>query len=177
MDDVEQPAEVNPDGTPVASYEYGHVIDREERSAEVYRIGGLHDVVDAWAITEQVLKEVGLPPESAERLARSIFARLGVADGGGIQPCRLTEVKQPEPDGVVPTPDPPRNYPAEVFLSKAAGQWPITAVEGEDQAARLLLAPDVTAPRRSVWRCRVEYLEEMVLVPPTPATLRPKGAL
>lgn len=163
----------NPDGTPTASYEAGHVLDPEERSADVYRIGGLMDAIDAVEITAGTLMEAfGIPLERADRVARAIYARLSDAPGGAIQPCRLTEV---EPEGVVPTPDPPRNYPAVVFLSKAAGQWPIKAVESADQAVRLLERPDATAPHRTVWRCRVEYLEEMELVPPTPAALRPKG--
>jgi hypothetical protein len=162
--------ETNPDGTPVASFDYGHQLDRDERSAELYRIGGLMDSVDAWTITAAALTELGdVDKASADQLARAIFARLAQAEGGPILPCRLTEVEQPTPAPErVPT---PREFPEEGFLSKTIGEWPLTFDTSESSVAQLLQA----SSRGRAWRVRVEYLEEMELVPPTPAGIRVKG--
>jgi hypothetical protein len=160
--------ETNPDGTPVASFDYGHQLDRDERSAELYRIGGLMDSVDAWTITAAALNELGdVDKASADQLARAIFARLAQAEGGPILPCRLTEVEQPRPPV-----EPPRDFPTEGFLSKNRGEWPLTFDTSEAAVASSLMSHQ---DKRKAWKVRLEYLEEMVLVPPTPARIRPKG--
>lgn len=78
---------------PIASYEYGHTPTRDERSAEVYRIGGLMDTIDAWQIAKDTLVEVGLIPEHAEAISKAIFARLAAAPEAPILPCRVYEVE------------------------------------------------------------------------------------
>lgn len=78
---------------PTTSYEYGHSPTLDERSPEVYRIGGLIDIIDAWQITKDTLVEVGLIPEHADRVSKAIFARLGNAPEAPILPCRVYEVE------------------------------------------------------------------------------------
>lgn len=83
---------VTPD-YPTTSHEYGHSPTRDERSPEVYRIGGLMDQIDAWQITKDTLVEVGLPAERADRVSKAIFARLVAAPESPILPCRVYEAE------------------------------------------------------------------------------------
>jgi len=82
------------DDYPIASFEYGHTPTRDERSAEVYRIGGLMDSIDAWEITKATLVEVGLIPEHADAVSKAIFARLAQAPEAPILPCRVYEATE-----------------------------------------------------------------------------------
>lgn len=84
------------DDFPTASFEYGHRPTRDERSAEVYRIGGLMDTIDAWEITKQALMEIGLTDEHADRVSKAIFARLADAPEAPILPCRIYDAPEVE---------------------------------------------------------------------------------
>lgn len=82
------------DDFPTASFEYGHKIDRAERSAETYRIGGLMDGIDAVEIAKTTLIEAfGVSAQRAETVARAIFARMCKAEHAPILACRVYEVE------------------------------------------------------------------------------------
>lgn len=80
---------------PTASYEYGHRIDRAERSAETYRIGGLMDQIDATRIIAEAFTEFcQVRPEYAEKMAHAVLARLAQADHAPILACRVYEADE-----------------------------------------------------------------------------------
>lgn len=84
-----------PDGAPPTSYEYGHKIDRAERSEETYRIGGLMDMIDATEILKALFTELGHGDRS-EDLARAALARLTHAPDHPILACRVYEMATPD---------------------------------------------------------------------------------
>jgi hypothetical protein len=76
---------------------YGEILTHEDRSDEVYRLGGLIDYVDALQIAEALFIEIGLRPEGADRAARALFARLASADHGPLLVSRVYEVGEGDP--------------------------------------------------------------------------------
>lgn len=87
-----------PDGAPPTSYEYGHRIDRSERSEETYRIGGLMDMIDATEILKNTLGEIipGVGAEQRERWAQAMLARLTNAPEHPLLVCRVYEMASPD---------------------------------------------------------------------------------
>lgn len=69
--------------------------------------------------------------------------------------------------------DPPREFPGEAIISKEIGQWPIKLDDPEHES--IVAGEMITNQRRRAWRVRIDYIEELVAVPPTRPTLKPKG--
>lgn len=63
----------------------------------------------------------------------------------------------------------------EVYIGTVQGRWPLYIFESADLAVHWLTESNPQlSERRRLWRASISYLNEMELVPPTPATLRRK---